>query len=295
MRVISTPHQVQSAEAISGGIAPLLLTAERLAATVIMGEHGRKRAGPGDSFWQYRPYSFGDSTQRIDWRRSARSDHVFIRENEWQAANTLWIWSNISARMDFVSHSGQTKKERALLLTLAIAALALRADERIGVLDSVEPASHGRSSLARIATTLLTGKPENLPMISAQRTGGTTVIVSDFLDDRAEIAKALVPIATNKTRGHLVQICDPAEETLPYDGRVEFTGMSSTEKIISNRTQDIRKAYIEKFHAHREMVRSLAASLGWSFTVHRTDQSPTTCLLALHHLIGDARQKLRRS
>jgi uncharacterized protein (DUF58 family) len=294
MRANSATHQVQAAEATSVGIAPLLLAAERLAATIIMGEHGRKRAGPGDSFWQYRPYSFGDSTQRIDWRRSARSDHVFIRENEWQAANTLWVWTNTSARMDFSSHSGQTKKDRALLLTLALAALALRADERIGVLDSAEPAGHGRLSLARTATTLLARNPVDLPNVGALRTGGSTVIVSDFLDEHTEIAKALLPIAATKTRGHLVQICDPAEETLPYNGRVEFTGMNSAEKITTNRTQDIRKAYIEKFQAHRELVRGLAASLGWTFTVHRTDQSPTTCLLALHHLISDARSNVGR-
>ena len=74
---------------------------ERIAATVILGVHGRKRAGPGESFWQYRPYSFGDSTQRIDWHNSARSDRVFIRENEWEAANTLWLWPSPSVSMDF--------------------------------------------------------------------------------------------------------------------------------------------------------------------------------------------------
>ena len=111
------------------------MEAERIAATVILGEHGRKRAGPGESFWQYRPYSFGDSTQRIDWHKSARSDRVFIRENEWEAANTLWVWASPSASMDFNSHLSQvTKRDRAQLLALAVASLAVRAQERVSAL-----------------------------------------------------------------------------------------------------------------------------------------------------------------
>src|SRR5437667_7999455 len=92
------------AERVSGALPPLLVEAERIAAAVILGVHGRKRAGPGESFWQYRNYSFGDSVSRVDWHKSARSDRVFIRENEWEAANTLWLWSSPSPTMAFKSH-----------------------------------------------------------------------------------------------------------------------------------------------------------------------------------------------
>ena len=116
------------AAAQARALPPLLVEAERIAATVILGEHGRKRAGPGESFWQYRPYSFGDSTQRIDWHKSARSDRVYIRENEWEAANTLWVWASPAISMTFKSHLSQvTKRERAQLLMLALASLAVRA------------------------------------------------------------------------------------------------------------------------------------------------------------------------
>ena len=88
----------QRAESFSQKLPPLLVKAERVAATVMLGVHGRKRAGPGENFWAYRNYSFGDSTQRIDWHKSSKSDSVFIRENEWEAANTLWLWSNLGPR-----------------------------------------------------------------------------------------------------------------------------------------------------------------------------------------------------
>src|SRR3954452_23238450 len=119
------------ADDLSRALPPLLVQALRIAATVIIGVHGRKRSGPGETFWQYRPYSFGDPVQHIDWHRSARSDRVFIRENEWEAANTLWLWVSPSVTMSFRSYlASAIKRDRAKLLALAVASLAVRAHER---------------------------------------------------------------------------------------------------------------------------------------------------------------------
>ena len=40
------------AEGLTGHLPPLLASAEHLAATVLLGEHGRRRSGMGDEFWQ---------------------------------------------------------------------------------------------------------------------------------------------------------------------------------------------------------------------------------------------------
>jgi uncharacterized protein (DUF58 family) len=84
--VTGTPALRARAEALGQSLPPLLAEAELLAATVVLGDHGRRRAGMGDEFWQYRPAHAGDSARMIDWRRSARSDSHFVREREWQAA-----------------------------------------------------------------------------------------------------------------------------------------------------------------------------------------------------------------
>jgi uncharacterized protein (DUF58 family) len=127
----------QRGEVQAAALPPLLVQAEKIAASVILGVHGRRAAGPGESFWQYRPYSFGDSTQRVDWHRSARGGGVFIRENEWESANTLWVWANTGPRMDFKSHlATTTKADRARLVAVAMASLAVRGHERVGALGS---------------------------------------------------------------------------------------------------------------------------------------------------------------
>jgi uncharacterized protein (DUF58 family) len=272
------------------GLPPLLVKAEKIASNVIVGVHGRKRAGPGESFWQFRPYAFGDSTQRIDWRRSALSDRVFIRETEWEAANTLWVWTSSSPRMTFKSHlAAETKSERAQLFALAAASLAVRAHERIGALGSQRRAAHGKSALLRTAEYILSPRGDSLPQPSNMQRQSAALLISDFLDELPTLERALQPLAQAGIRGHLVQICDPIEETFPFEGRVEFLGLDKPLKFIAPKTQSLREAYQEKFAQHREAVQLLARKMGWSFTVHRTDQSLSKALLATHAQISGAR------
>ncbi len=276
------------AEQLSQSLPPLLVKAERIAATVILGVHGRRRAGPGENFWQYRPYSFGDSTQRIDWHRSAKSDAVFLRDNEWEAANTLWLWSNAGPRMDFKSHlANETKKHHAQILHLALASLAIRAHERIGSLGSPHRAGVGRAALRQMAEWCESSRGDTLPKPTHMQRQSAAVLISDFLDDPEEIKRVVSPLAQSGVRGHLVQIADPAEETLPYDGRVEFLGFDTPTRFLATKTENLRERYSVAYAAQRETVRQFANRLGWSFTVHRTDQPLTKCLLAVYSHVSD--------
>ena len=282
----------QRADAASRALPSLLVEAERIAATVIQGIHGRKRAGPGESFWQYRPYGFGDSTARIDWRKSARSAHVFIRENEWEAANTLWLWVNPSKSMDFKSHlSNTTKRERAYIITLALASLAVRAQERVGLMGSPHRPGHARGALGPMATWLLQNEGAQLPSTQQLQKFSSVVLIGDFFNAPSDIESAVRTLAARGVSGHIVQIIDPAEEALPYSGRVEFRDMDGPLKFLSGKTESLRETYVEKFHRQREAVRAIASSLRWSFTVHHTDRSPAKLLMSLHGLIGGAKSR----
>jgi uncharacterized protein (DUF58 family) len=284
------------ATALQSALPPLLVEAQRIAATVIIGIHGRKRAGPGETFWQYRPYSFGDSTQRIDWHKSARAERVFIRENEWEAANTLWLWASPSARMDFKSNLASVKKrERAMVLALALGELALRAHERVSALGSPFNPAHARASLVRMADWWARETAEDVFKTSQRLSRFSTVaLFSDFLDPPELIEKWAGDMAARGVAGHLIQICDPAEETLPWNGRVEFLEMKGPLRYIAGKAESIRQAYAEKFAAQREAVRDVARRLGWSFSVHRTDESAVKALLTLHMLIGGAKSRVMK-
>ena len=127
----------------------------RIANTVISGWHGRRKRGIGENFWQFRPYSDGESLSRIDWRRSARDDHTYVRDREWEAAHTIWLWADLSPSMMYKSTLGSVSKEsRALVLMLALAEILARSGERIGCPGVMEPVS-ARNAAERLAAALM--------------------------------------------------------------------------------------------------------------------------------------------
>jgi len=268
----------------------LLVQADRIAHTVTLGFHGRRRPGTGESFWQFQHYRAGDEAQRIDWRKSARSDQLYVRENEWEAANTIWMWTSASAGMNFKSKLAQsTKAERATLLMLALSALMLSGGERVGLLGSGRPPVFTRNGLERLALMHLgleRGDQEEVPNAVPPR-HSNVIIISDFLMPIETWRESLARIAERNVRGHLVQVFDPAEETLPYTGRKEFeeTGGGPL-RFIVGRTESVREAYRARIAEHRQALRELAQRLGWSFTLHHTDQPAQQAILPLYGLLA---------
>lgn len=281
-----------TAERLASAFPPLLVEAERVAHTIAQGLHGRRRAGMGEAFWQFRRYRPGDMASAIDWRKSARSDRLYIRENEWEAANTLWLWVNPTESMAFKSHLvDTTKRDRAILLALALGALLVRAGERIGAFGSDMPASSYRTALRRLAAHFVAAPDESdksasLPPEISLRRFSNIVMFSDFLDPIDDIAERLAAIGSNEVRGHLIQIMDPAEETLPYAGRKEFQEIAGSLRLTVGRAENLRPDYQKRVREHRLQLRELTRRLGWTLTVHHTDHSPQTALLALHGLLS---------
>ena len=284
-------HALQhEAEALGATLPPLLVEADHLAASVSLGVHGRRRTGTGESFWQFRRYRSEDAVTAIDWRQSAKSQHLFVREREWEAAQTVWLWRDGGVNMDFSSRrSVATKKARADLLLLALASLLVRGGERTGYWGSGDPAAASKISLSRIARRLMDAKntsaePPPAPVLR----GSQLVWLGDFLDPATEIAMSR--IARAGVEGHLVRIIDPAEEEFPYHGRTRFEMASSNgkgqESEIFGRAEKLQAAYRARFTAHGEMIAAAASRLGWTSTVHRTDHAPQAALIALYAAIG---------
>jgi uncharacterized protein (DUF58 family) len=282
---------------LAGTLPALMVAADRVAATVIQGVHGRRRVGQGDAFWQYRPYRDGDSASQIDWRQSARSRHLFVRETEWEAAASVWLWRDASPSMQYASlRNADTKAVRGELLTLALASLLADAGERVAVLGSgIRPAS-GRIAVRRVAETLfdetrdatraLPSLPPQLPLPAH----GTVVLVSDWLDPLDKIEQVVRHYASGGVRGHLVQVLDPAEEDLPFDGHVKFEGLEAEGQHTIRRVEAVRIAYGARLAAQKEGLHRLTSSTDWTVHLHRTDKPPQTVLLSLYLAMADLRR-----
>jgi uncharacterized protein (DUF58 family) len=273
------------ADGLSAGLPPLMVEAEHLAASVSLGVHGRRRAGIGESFWQFRRYGQNDATGAIDWRQSAKSQHLYVREREWEAAQTVWFWRDASANMDFKS-AATSKRQRADLLLLALAALLVRGGERVAFTGMDGAPAASRLALTRIGRALMGKNQEALPPPLNFARGNQLVWFSDFLDDG--VAAEMTRLAHAGVDGHLVRVVDPAEEDFPYAGRTRFESPQGGPDEIFGRAERVRGAYRARFAAHGEDIAAQTARLGWTCTTHRTDHSPQGALIALHAAIGGA-------
>ena len=276
------------AETEAARFPPLLARAEHLAGTVLLGEHGRRRAGMGDDFWQYRPEQQGDSTRMIDWRRSARGDERFVREREWQIAQSVMLWVDQAASMQFSSEAAQPEKiDRARLLALSLAVLLVRGGERVGLTGTLLPPRRGKNQILRLAEFFSQADPDDfgVPESRAMIPNARAVFISDFMGDVAGVKAALTKAADRGVRGVLLQVLDPAEEAFPYRGRTIFESIGGTLAHETLKAGDLRGRYLERLAARKAEQADLCALTGWRFHTHHTSDSAQVALLWLYRAL----------
>src|ERR1700729_3472346 len=212
--VAAIPHAVGESRSLAATMPRLILEARRVAATIIHGLHGRRRAGSGENFWQYRRFVSGEPASRVDWRRSARDDHLYVREQEWEAAHTVWIWPDRSPSMHFASPLVRdTKLYRALVVTLALAEVLVEGGERVGIPGLVRPTG-SRNIVELIAQAIVHDRNErhSLPPNFAPSPLAEVVLLSDLWSDIGEDRRTITQLAGRGTRGRVGQIVVPAAD-----------------------------------------------------------------------------------
>ena len=267
-------------------LPPLVAEAQQIASSVAHGVHGRRRAGIGESFWQFRPFVQGESAAGIDWRRSARDDRTYVREREWEAAQTIWLWVDRSPSMAYVSSlARQPKLDRALILALAAADLLVRGGERVG-LHGLTRAFATRAVVDRLCEALVlagrgAAQAEELPQPTPLPTRSRAVLIGDFISDPQSIARTVAALASQGARGQIVLISDPLEETFPFQGHVELHDADSTSRLRLGEGRSLRGTYLARLAAHRAAIGDAARAHGWTVMTHRTDESAAQALLTL--------------
>jgi uncharacterized protein (DUF58 family) len=269
---------------LAASLPRLVLEARRIAANVIHGLHGRRRAGAGESFWQYRRFVSGEPSQNVDWRRSARDDHLYVREQEWEAAHTVWLWPDRSPSMAFASRQARDSKlERGLIVTFALAELLISGGERVGIPGLMNPTS-SNSVIDKMAQAMLHDEADrlSLPPSFVPSARAEIVVLSDFWSPIPEIRSMVAGLSASGAHGTLVQVVDPAEEEFPYSGRIEFVEPEGGGVITAGRAEKWTTEYVQRVALHRDQIRNETSKLDWLFTTHTTSRSAAELLLFLH-------------
>jgi uncharacterized protein (DUF58 family) len=283
----------RDAEGLAASFPPLLAKAQHLAATLSLGAHGRRRAGTGEEFWQYRHAGFGDGRRDIDWRRSGRSDAFFVRQTEWQSAQSVHIWVDDSRAMGYREHDGlPSKAQRAQLLGLATAILLSQAGERVGLIGDAAPPRQGQAQINKIAHSLaISGSAADYgtPPQKAMALGSRAIFLSDFLGDWDAMVPALAAAADQNVQGALVQVLDPSEEAFPFDGRTIFESMAGSLKFETRRARSLRDAYLDRLADRKQALEHMSRQTGWQYLCHHTSDPAQSALLWLYAALGDGR------
>ncbi|GAA6175762.1 DUF58 domain-containing protein [Sulfitobacter pacificus] len=289
---MNTPVTLRAtAEDQAARLPALLARAEHLAGAVLLGAHGRRRSGVGDDFWQYRPAQHGDSRRMIDHRRSAMGDQEFVREREWQIAQSVMLWVDQGASMRYTSDKGLPEKaDRARVLGLALAILLLRGGERVGLTGTRLPPRSGNPQVLRLAEIFCQdddtdySPPEHRAMIPHAR----AVFISDFMGDLDGVQTALTKAADRGVRGVIYHLLDPSEEMFPFTGRTIFESVGGTLRHETLKANDLKARYLERLATRKAELQRLCTLTGWQYGLHHTNNSAQSALLWLYGAL-DAR------
>jgi uncharacterized protein (DUF58 family) len=282
----TTPDRLgleRDSTAVADALPEILIEAVRAAQSIAYGLHGRRRAGPGETFWQFRRFLDGEPAARVDWRRSARDDFLYVREREWEAAHTVFLWPDRSASMHLRSKLARaSKRNRALMLALALGILLVEGGERAALLGLTRPTANRRVAMLFAEALARESNPvESLPPAETLPRFSEFVVIGDLLDPADIVEARLSKLAENGARGHLVMILDPVEESFPFGGRAVFVDPESGARWLAGRAETLRRGYAEALAAHKAALATMSARLGWSFLVHHTDRPAHEALLAL--------------
>jgi len=277
--------EATAAAGLAARMPRLLAKAREAAGSLVHGAHGRRRAGLGETFWQYRPFAAGEAAQRIDWRRSARGDQLFVREQEWEAAINHFLWVDLSAGMAFKSRLAEDYKiDRAAVLGLALAEVLVRGGERVGVLGASAPLA-ARNVMQRLALVFAeqaaAGSAVRLPPEAPLPPRAKLLLISDFFCDVAALAARLAAYSGAGARGALLMVLDPAEESFPFEGETLFRDPLGGEPYHAGDARLLRTKYTQELSEHREALQGAARKAGFQFLVHHTDRPASEAALAL--------------
>jgi len=269
----------------------LILEARRVSAS-IHGIHGRRRSGPGETFWQYRPLVAGESASRIDWRRSARDGHLFVREREWEASHSIWLWIDRSPSMGFASSLAMASKlDRALVAGFALAETMVEGGERVGHLGLTR-ALASRRIVEMLAQAILADErnaASDLPPEAPLPRLADAIIITDGLSPASALAGRIATMASSGARGHVLLIADPIEETFPFSGQAELFDLEDGLTLRVGDAGAWGDEYRQRLAAHREAIAEACRKAGWTLTLHRTDRPASEAVLRIASLVAASR------
>lgn len=265
---------IAEASDIARGFKPLILPHHAPKTLFGTGARSGRQSGPGEDFFQYRDYVFGDDAKQIDWRRSARGDGVLMRERERLLPHDVYLECDNSPAMQFNSRPHlPTKAYAAQRLLLAAAQLLMQGESRMMALRGV--VSRPQVNLMELADAISqTHEGGALPPLPSLKPHSYILIVSDFRQGATQWKNFVTRASEMGAVGACVQILDPMEHEFPLYGRVRLDSAENDDSILIASADAMRPLYLERLAREQNSMQKLCATHGWRWLSLTTDTPP---------------------
>jgi len=238
-----------------------LVKARDLSDKLSFGIHGKRKRGLGNVFWQFKNYQHGDELKLINWKKSAKADEIFVRENELEMAQTFYFYIDTSLSMSYaLNEKLLTKGDYATILTLALSIILINAEEKIIFLNTLERKTMTLATIEQLEPSLtannfnLINLEEN---ILSLKNHSVLIIASDFLDDITKIRHILELAEEKNIKVLFLAIYDHAEIYFPFKNRILLNFLEEDNEQLFEKAKTVKEIYLKRFTEHQQQIKDL--------------------------------------
>ncbi len=267
-------------------IGSLELLARAVVEGFIAGLHRSPFTGFSTEFTEYRQYNPGDDLRYLDWRLLGRTDRYFIKKYRADTNTQCHLLVDTSASMRYASAGAVTKLQYAQFLAAALAHLAARQQDAVGLvafgqgLHTHVPArnrtGHLRTIYGQLSTLTADGETRLSDALhqTAERLTrrGLIVLISDFYEQPERLAAAFQHL---RFRGHDIiafHVLDKNEVEFNFDDAVLLLEDAETTEQLPVLPDVVAGGYRARMQAHVAALRQTAAANHVDYELFTTDQ-----------------------
>ena len=255
------------------------------------GLHSSPFKGFSQEFADHRQYMPGDELRSVDWKVFGRTDRYYVKEYQEETNLRAYILLDKSGSMAY----GKTisKLEYAKYLSASLAYMLFKQKDNVGIatfdtrIREIVPPSARRTSFMMILKMIADASPAGETDVSEVfyqlakkiRRRGLVIVLSDLIDDPANLVKALRSFRHRKHEVLVFQILDKDERYFPFSESAIFTDMENGSEQIINPGL-IRDRYQASFQEFIEYCRKHLLESRIDHSVLYTDTSYDKALFA---------------
>jgi len=231
----------------------------------LAGLHKSPYHGFSVEFAEHRQYIPGDPFKHVDWKLYGKSDRFYVKIYEQETNLRSYLLLDASASMGYASPGRVSKFRYASFLAAALSYLMLMQQDAVGLLtfrDRIERLIPARAAPGHLkillselertspgSTTAMAGVLHNMAERIQRR--GLIILISDLLDDPAEVMRALQHFRHRQHEVVVFHVLDPYEIQFPFRREAGFVDLETGEELMTH-PWEIAREYKKRFEAWSE-------------------------------------------